>query len=264
MGKLVTVKSAYSYVLLPNKNGDGTGRNYAGGDTVTLTDAEYASLNAATLAAITLTTSGLPDPYRKSNATNAGVFGSATATSAAGVTLTLGANFVQAPATGVTYSPGYLTIAKNDPTNNVNGPTPGSLFVVRVTHKQGATSASTAPTAKNWIGGNYRTDTVGTTNTSTTVTDTSIQATDVGRTVTGTGIPAGATISSVTPGTSFVLSAAATATGTVSAVLSPLTLWPGGTVATFTASTNALDFFEFVTYDGGSTYLNTITTKGFA
>lgn len=67
MGKLVTVKTGYTAVLLPNKSGDGSMRNYSPGDTVTVTDAEYAAFNAATLGAITLTTSGLPDPARKSN-----------------------------------------------------------------------------------------------------------------------------------------------------------------------------------------------------
>lgn len=67
MGKLVTVKTGYTAVLLPNKSGDGSFRNYSPGDQVTVTDAEYTALPASTLAAITLTTSGLPDPARKSN-----------------------------------------------------------------------------------------------------------------------------------------------------------------------------------------------------
>lgn len=55
----------------------------------------------------------------------------------------------------------------------------------------------------------------GTTSTSVTVTDTAAAATDVGATVTGTGIPLGTTIVSVIAGTSFHMSAAATATGSV-------------------------------------------------
>lgn len=42
---------------------------------------------------------------------------------------------------------------------------------------------------------------------------------DVGRTITGTGIPAGATVSAVTSGTAATLSANATASGTVTATL---------------------------------------------
>jgi hypothetical protein len=53
----------------------------------------------------------------------------------------------------------------------------------------------------------------GTTLSSVTVTDANITAGDVGSSVSGTGIPTGATIVSVTAGTSFTLSAAATATG---------------------------------------------------
>lgn len=49
---------------------------------------------------------------------------------------------------------------------------------------------------------------------STVVTDAAILANDVGRTVTGTGIPAGTVIVSSTAGTSFVMSKAATATAT--------------------------------------------------
>jgi Right handed beta helix region len=66
------------------------------------------------------------------------------------------------------------------------------------------------------IQGPYRVDKTGTstTNTSTTVGDTHAVASDVGLSISGTGIPAGATITSVTPGTGYVISAAATATGT--------------------------------------------------
>jgi hypothetical protein len=53
-----------------------------------------------------------------------------------------------------------------------------------------------------------------TTSTSATVGDTHAVAGDVGKSVSGTGVPSGAYIVSVTPGTGFVISAAATATGT--------------------------------------------------
>ena len=62
---------------------------------------------------------------------------------------------------------------------------------------------------------------VGTTNTSTALTWPSgaITAIDVGRPISGTGIPAGATIATVTNATSGTLSAAATATGSITATI---------------------------------------------
>lgn len=59
-----------------------------------------------------------------------------------------------------------------------------------------------------------RTDAATVTSGSAVVADTTTKTADVGALVTGTGIPAGATIVSVLPGTSFTLSAPATATGT--------------------------------------------------
>lgn len=59
-----------------------------------------------------------------------------------------------------------------------------------------------------------RVDTVGTTNSSTTVTDVTAASGDIGASVSGTGIPSGAYIVSVTPGTGFTLSKPATATST--------------------------------------------------
>jgi hypothetical protein len=59
---------------------------------------------------------------------------------------------------------------------------------------------------------------VGTTNTSTALTGSAgtFNKADVGRPVSGTGIPAGATIAAVASGTAATLSANATATGTIS------------------------------------------------
>lgn len=60
MGKLVTIKPSYTgVVLIP------TMRGIDAGQTFTLTDAEYAALPASVTRAITLTTSGLPDPSRR-------------------------------------------------------------------------------------------------------------------------------------------------------------------------------------------------------
>jgi glycine/D-amino acid oxidase-like deaminating enzyme len=58
----------------------------------------------------------------------------------------------------------------------------------------------------------------GTTSASNVVTDTNAVSNDVGSSVTGTGIPVGAVITSVTSGTSFVMSTNATATSTNIAV----------------------------------------------
>lgn len=66
---------------------------------------------------------------------------------------------------------------------------------------------------------------VGTTNLSTAITAPagSFHEEDAGRTITGTGIPAGATIATVTSETAATLSAAATATGTITATLGAAT-----------------------------------------
>jgi hypothetical protein len=64
---------------------------------------------------------------------------------------------------------------------------------------------------------------VGTTNTSAALTGpaNTFSQRDVGAPITGTGIPAGATILSVTSGTAATLSANATATGTITATIGP-------------------------------------------
>lgn len=66
---------------------------------------------------------------------------------------------------------------------------------------------------------------VSTTNLSTAITAPagSFHEEDTGRTISGTGIPAGATIASVTSDTAATLSAAATATGTITATLGAAT-----------------------------------------
>lgn len=67
----------------------------------------------------------------------------------------------------------------------------------------------------NYVGAG-RTDSTGTgtTNGSATVGDTHAVATDQGLPISGTGIPAGSTILAVTPGTGYIISQNATATGT--------------------------------------------------
>lgn len=273
MGKIVTVKTGYTAVLLPNKSGDGSWANYKPADTVTVTEAEYAAFNDATLGAITLTTSGLPDPYRVASDPQAETLTVQTQfTAATGGPVNLGANNVVGPAAGVTYEPnGFLVLAANNPATGVKGPKPGSVSVVEVFHTQGAV-VSVAPVAKSWFGGVTRTDAgAGTTNSSDVVTDALITAADFGKAVSGAGIPANSFVGTVTAGVSFLLSSTsgtqtnvnATATATVSIKIGTtvLTKWAGGTVPTFTATVGAIDYFRFVTFDGGATLLNTLTVK---
>lgn len=64
--------------------------------------------------------------------------------------------------------------------------------------------------------------TSGTTTGSPTVTDTAAAAFDVGKAVSGAGIPAGSYVISVVPGVSFTMSANATATASVSVTVGSL------------------------------------------
>lgn len=81
-----------------------------------------------------------------------------------------------------------------------------------------------------------RTDTCGTTNTVATVTDVSIGNGDIGKGVSGTNVPAGTVINTVTPGVSFVMSNPATGTGSVSLVIGGSTVETGINVLTNTMS----------------------------
>lgn len=194
MGRLVTVNAGYSAVLLPSTYGL---RNYQPGDQVTVTEAEYAAFNAATTQAITLTTSGLPDPARPATDKFAEPSANQTFTTAAGGTVAPGVNVVTGPAAGVTYAAGgFLTVAADNPATGVVGPKPGSQSTVELYHVQGAV-VSVAPVAKSWF---------------------------VGST----------------------------------------TKWPAGTVPTFTASVGAIDYFQFLSFDGGQTWNNVLTVKGLA
>jgi hypothetical protein len=81
-----------------------------------------------------------------------------------------------------------------------------------------------------------RTDTVTVTSGSATVTDASITAADQGRPVTGTGIPAGSYVGTVTPGTSFLLSSSPTSQVNVNGTASGSSAIIGATAG---ASTSA-------------------------
>jgi hypothetical protein len=137
MGKLLTVKQNYYAVLLPSKNGDGGQRNYTPGDQVLVTDAEYAAFNPATLNSVVVTTSGLPDPFRKSNDPRAGNYIGSGAASGV-VTLQLGSNDLT-----LTGNVTAVNVAADSPTTNVVGPKAGSgsIYIVKLT--QDATGGRT-------------------------------------------------------------------------------------------------------------------------
>jgi hypothetical protein len=71
----------------------------------------------------------------------------------------------------------------------------------------------------------HRTATVGTTSGSATVTGTTFAASDVGQSISGTGIPVGATITAVSAGVNATISANATATGSPTATIGATTGW---------------------------------------
>ena len=79
-----------------------------------------------------------------------------------------------------------------------------------------------------------RTDTATVTSGSDSVADSSIAAADQGKEVTGTGIPAGTYVGTVTPGTSFLLSSSQTSQVNVNATANgtAVTITPGSTPAT--------------------------------
>lgn len=100
---------------------------------------------------------------------------------------------------------------------------PNTSATVDLNARSAIRSALAAMRAARLIGrdGVSRTASVGTTTTSTalTSTDAAFTAEDVGATITGTGIPGGTTIASVTDASNAVLSQNATATGTVTATI---------------------------------------------
>ncbi len=136
MGKRLTVKPNYYAVLLPSKNGDGGQRNYVPGDVVDVTDAEYASLNAATLAAVT-TGATVADPFRKSNDPRAGNY-SANATTSGVITIQLGVNDFT-----LTGNVTAVNVAADSPSTGVVGSKAGSSSSYTVKLTQDATGGRT-------------------------------------------------------------------------------------------------------------------------
>jgi hypothetical protein len=86
-----------------------------------------------------------------------------------------------------------------------------------------------------------KTLTVGTTNASTTVTSAALfTAADVGRTISGAGIPSGATVTGFTNASTITISAAATATGSATASFGARTFTVGTTNGSATVTSAAL------------------------
>jgi hypothetical protein len=134
MGKLLTVNQGYSAVLLPSQYGL---RNYSPGDQVTVTDAEYAAFNQATLNAVTVTTSGLPDPARKASDSQARP-DTVNATATGAITAYLGWNDLT-----LTGNVTSVTVAADSPSTGVVGPQPGTASGVAFRLVQDATGSRT-------------------------------------------------------------------------------------------------------------------------
>lgn len=167
MGKLLTVKAGYSGVLLPNRTGNAYNatvspqvpgwRNYNAGDTVTVTDAEYALFNAATTAAVTVTTSGLADPYRViASPASTKEFVKTAVTGAGPWVATLGTNFWTVTGALITNA---ITVAANNNTTGVVGAQPGNAaslafyFTYTTTSGLGTTSTLFPTATWKWAGG---------------------------------------------------------------------------------------------------------------
>lgn len=274
MGRSVTVKTGFTGVFLPNTFGFNSSFN--AGDTTILTNAEWAALATVSPGAFAaLTDNGnAAEPVRPTNdkfaepITNVAQF-----TATTGGAVQNGVNIVTGPAAGVTYAAtGFLAYPydNNSVFPAVVGSKTGGQTELEVYHIQGAV-VSVAPVAKQWI--YYRQDAAAvTTNASPVVADAAITAADFGRPVAGTNIPASSFVGTVIPGVSFRISSSATTqtdanatgSGTVTATIGSVVKWPAGTVPTFTASVGAIDYFKFLSPDGGFTWYNVLTVKGLA
>jgi hypothetical protein len=106
-----------------------------------------------------------------------------------------------------------------------------------------------------------------TTSTSTTVTDSHVKTADVGRSVTGSGIPASTTIVSVVASTSFVMSQAATASATVSLTVTDIScVTTSGSAVVLDSAIGTVDVGKTVTgagIPGGTTILSVVAGTSF-
>lgn len=123
---------------------------------------------------------------------------------------------------GGTYTPGalsYFTVQKGVPVSMTTVPPFTYSGAMCGGWAVGFAAGETVKATTSWVGGKeigHRTVTDGATNTNTTVTSATavFSADDIGKPISGTGIPAATTISAVASATSVTISAAATATAT--------------------------------------------------
>ena len=233
MGRLATVQQPFSGVALPSSTG--VWQDLAAGQSVVLTEAEAVLsqvTNLVNLGAITLASANSsPEPVRPAGdkLAYANTF-ETQFTSASGGTVVIGSNVVTGPAAGVTYTAGFLTVAAN---SFAYGQSTGTQNIVLPANPGAGIFAPK------------------------TYSDPSIV----------NSLPqVGAVSGSLSELNVFhVQGAAASVAPTGKNWIANATVkWPGGTVPIFTASAGAIDYFQFVTYDGGLTYFNTLTVKGLA
>jgi hypothetical protein len=237
MGRLATVQPNFVGVSLPSATG--VNQALGAGQTVVLTEAEAVSAPVAalvTLGAITLATANSsPEPTRpQADKLAYPNVNEAQFTATTGGTVYIGSNVVTGPAAGVTYVAGFLNVAANNP-------------------KVGTTTASKSIIFPAYPGSGQ----VG----NKTFTETAI----VNNPATVGAVSGGLTELNVFHVQGAVVSVAPVAKNWIAVGgVTQTVKWPAGTVPTFTASVGAVDYFQFVTYDGGTTWLNTVTIKGLA
>jgi hypothetical protein len=137
MGKSVTVINGFSNVRLPDVNPTGF-KYFQGGQTVVLTDAEYAALPAGVLRALSAS-SNVAEPNRTGTTQSLTPVTNATATGA--ISIATGTN--------------KLTLTGNVTGITTNGATAGSVFTYRLLLTQDATGSRlvTWPAKFKWVGG---------------------------------------------------------------------------------------------------------------
>lgn len=237
MGRLATVQANFVGVSLPSATG--VNQALGAGQSVVLTEAEAVSTpvqSLVTLGAITLAAANSsPEPARPQadKLAYANVF-EAQFTSAAGGVVNIGSNVVTGPAAGVTYSAGWLNVAANNPKIATTTGTKSIIFPAYPGSGQVGTKTYSDPSIIN--------------------NPPTIGAVSGGLTELNVFHTQGAVVSVAPTGKNWI------AVGGVTQV----TKWPGGVVPTFTASVGAVDYFQFITYDGGLTWWNSQTVKGLA
>lgn len=237
MGRLATVASGFTGVSLPSATG--VNQALGAGQSVVLTEAEAVSAPVAalvTLGAITLASANSsPEPNRPQSDKLAYANVVATQfTLAAGGPVYVGSNVVTGPAAGVTYSTGFLQVAANNPKIASTTASKNILFPAYPGSGQVGTKTFTETSIIN--------------------NPPIIGAQPGGLTELNVFHVQGAVVSVAPTGKNWIAVGGTTQT----------TKWAGGTVPTFTATVGAVDYFQFVTYDGGLTWFNTLKVLNFS